>query len=89
MQPTITMYTTKWCGPCRRLKRSLEEAQISFGEVDIDEDPVAGDRVARHTGGFRTVPTVEVGSQMLVNPTLDELRAAVASPLSPIDKVEE
>ena len=89
MQPTITMYTTKWCGPCRRLKRSLEEAGISYGEVDIDEDPAAGDRIARHTGGYRTVPTVEVGSQMLVNPTLDELKAAGASPLSPIDKVEE
>ena len=89
MQPIITLYTTKWCGPCRRLKRALDEAHIRYGEVDVDEDPAAGDRVAAWTGGYRTVPTAELGSQMLVDPTVDELKAALASPISTIDKVEE
>lgn len=56
--PTITMYTTTWCGDCRRLKRELGEAGISFREVDIEGDPSAADHVVRLNGGNQTVPTV-------------------------------
>ena len=33
---TITMYTTTWCGYCRRLKAQLDREGIGFAEVDIE-----------------------------------------------------
>jgi glutaredoxin len=67
--PAITIFTTTWCGHCRRLKRQFDEAGISYSEVDIE--------VA--SGGFRTVPTVEVGERLLVNPTLDHVKEALSA----------
>lgn len=76
----ITMYTTPWCGYCRRLKRQLADEGIPFQEVDVDAaaDPHVDERIIAASGGFRTVPTLEVGDRLLVNPTLREVQAALA-----------
>ena len=74
----VTMYSTEWCGHCRRLKRQLEGAGISYREVDVDVERRYGDRIVEATGGYRVVPTVEVGGRLLVNPTVDEVEAALA-----------
>lgn len=34
---TVTMFTTSWCGYCRRLKRQLGSEGIAYREVDIEE----------------------------------------------------
>jgi mycoredoxin len=73
----VTMYSTEWCGHCRRLKRQLDGAGISYREVDIDLERRYGDRIVQATGGYRVVPTVEVGGRLLVNPTLDDIQAAL------------
>ncbi|MGH2819859.1 MAG: glutaredoxin family protein, partial [Actinomycetota bacterium] len=77
-----TMYSTTWCGYCRRLKRQLEEHGVAYREIDVDEVTHHGERIVAHTGGARTVPTVEVGGRMLVNPSLPEVLAAVDSSAS-------
>lgn len=74
---TVTMFSTTWCGYCRRLKRQMQEAGIAFREVDLDEDPSHDDRIIAKTGGYRTVPTLEVKGRLLVNPTLREVEAAL------------
>lgn len=73
----VTMYSTSWCGYCRRLKRQMADAGIPFEEVDLDEDPSFGQRIIDHTGGYRTVPTLDVGGRLLVNPSLREVEAAL------------
>lgn len=78
MNEPVTMYTTTWCGYCRRLKRQMEDDGISFREVDVDAEPQYGDRIIAATGGYRTVPTIEAGGALLVNPTLREVKAALA-----------
>jgi mycoredoxin len=74
------MYSTSWCGYCRRLKRQLSDAGIPFREIDIDsrEHAHLGDRIVEQTGGYRTVPTLEVRDRLLVNPTLGEVEEALA-----------
>jgi len=56
----ITMYSTAWCGDCRRAKQFLKERGISFHEVNVDEDPDAEDLILRVNNGRRKVPTLEV-----------------------------
>lgn len=73
----VTMYSTKWCGYCKRLKRSMAAAGIDFTEINIDEFPEFGPTIESLTGGYRTVPTLEICGDWLVNPTLDEVTTAV------------
>ena len=74
----VTMFSTVWCGYCRRLKRQMEDEGIEFREVDLDNDPSHDDRIIEATGGYRTVPTLEIQGRLLVNPSIGEVRAAVS-----------
>ena len=76
---TVTMYSTPWCGYCRRLKRQFEEFGIDYREIDVDATPGYDERIIEASGGYRTVPTVEVGDRMLVNPTVREVEEALAT----------
>ncbi len=58
MSQPLTMYTTTWCGYCRRLKRQLADDGIEMMEIDIERDPAAADFVMTVNGGYQTVPTV-------------------------------
>ncbi len=58
MSGSVTMYTTSWCGYCTRLKRQLDEAGVSFREINIEETPGAAAIVERANNGDQTVPTL-------------------------------
>jgi mycoredoxin len=74
------MYTTVWCGYCRRLKAELNRAGIGFREVNIEDDTAAAAFVASVNGGNRTVPTVLLpDGSALSNPTVDQIVAAIAA----------
>jgi mycoredoxin len=47
----LTMYSTVWCGYCKRLKTALKASGISFTEVDIEHDPAAAEYVMKVNGG--------------------------------------
>ncbi len=54
----IRMYTTTWCGDCRRSKRFLQEHQVAFEEIDIEKQPEAAQIVISLNHGARSVPTI-------------------------------
>jgi len=72
----LTMYSTTWCGYCRRLKSQLERDGIEYAEVDIEHTPGAAEFVMSVNGGNQTVPTVHFpNGQALTNPTLAQVKA--------------
>jgi mycoredoxin len=76
----LTMYTTGWCGFCRRLKSGLEREGIAFDEVDIERQPDAADLVMQVNGGNRTVPTVVFADgTAMTNPTLAQVKDKLAA----------
>jgi mycoredoxin len=76
----VTMYTTSWCGYCRRLKAGLEREGIEFAEIDIEVDESAAEVVVRVNGGNRTVPTVVFADgSALTNPSVDEVKSKLAA----------
>jgi mycoredoxin len=75
----VTMYSTTWCGYCRRLKRQMEEAGIPHHVIDVDKQEGYDERIIAATGGYRVVPTLEVRGRLLVNPTIREVEAALAA----------
>ena len=70
------MYSTVWCGYCKRLKTMLKSEGIAFTEVDIEHDPEAAQFVMSVNGGNQTVPTVKFSDgSALTNPSLAQVKA--------------
>jgi len=77
---SVTMYSTTWCGYCRRLKSQLEREGIGYAEVDIEQDPHAADYVMSVNGGNQTVPTVVFpDGTALTNPSLAQVKERLAA----------
>ena len=75
----MTMYTTSWCGFCRRLKMQLDREGIGYDEVDIDRTPAAAEIVMKANGGNRTVPTVVYpDGSAATNPSFGEVKETLA-----------
>jgi mycoredoxin len=69
-----TVFTTRWCGYCVRLKSQLSRSGIEFREVDIEQDAGAAVLVAQVNSGNLTVPTVVLpDGSALTNPTAAEV----------------
>jgi mycoredoxin len=76
---SLTMYTTPWCGYCQRLKTVLKASEISYDEVDIEQDTSAAQFVGSVNGGNHTVPTVKFADgSTLTNPGAKEIQAKLA-----------
>lgn len=74
------MYSTTWCGYCRRLKTQLEEAGITYTVVDIEQDPAAAEFVGSVNGGNHVVPTVKFADgSTATNPSLAQVQKALAT----------
>jgi mycoredoxin len=76
---TVTMYSTTWCGYCRRLKAQMQREGIRFTEVDIELEPDHADYVMQVNGGNQTVPTVLFADgTAATNPSIAEVRERLA-----------
>ena len=74
------MYTTPWCGYCKRLRAQLDRADIEYTEIDIERDPDAAELVMSVNGGNQTVPTVVFpDGTALTNPSLDQVKGQLAA----------
>ena len=72
----LTMYSTSWCGYCRRLKSQLDRAGIAYDVVDIEQDPTAAAFVMSVNGGNQTVPTVRFADgSALTNPSVGQVKS--------------
>ncbi len=74
----ISFYWRPGCGFCMALERQLSNLGVPFEKLNIWEDPDAASFVRAHAGGNETVPTIEVGSIVMVNPAPDQVLAAMA-----------
>jgi mycoredoxin len=55
---SFVIYSTSWCGPCKRLKSQLADLGVTYEEINIEEVPGAAEIVENINGGNRTVPTL-------------------------------
>jgi mycoredoxin len=77
---SVTMFTTSWCGYCRRLKSQLDRDGVPFTEIDIEANPEHVDYVEAVNAGNRTVPTVVFpDGTAATNPSLAEVRARLSA----------
>ncbi|MEY2819575.1 MAG: hypothetical protein RL275_3038 [Chloroflexota bacterium] len=81
-QPNIIVYGADWCGDCRRSKRFLNEQNIPFTWIDVDQDKEAEAFVREKNNGKRIIPTIifEDGS-FLAEPSDEELANKLGLPV--------
>ena len=76
-QPTV--FTTRWCGYCVRLKSQLSRAGIGFREIDIEDHADGAALVAQVNDGNPTVPTVLFrDGSALTNPSVAQVGSRLA-----------
>ena len=76
----VTMYSTTWCGYCRRLKLPMDQAGIAYREIDIERDPDAAKFVEGVNGGNQTVPVIQFpDGRTATNPSLSQVQASLAA----------
>nr|WP_202025988.1 mycoredoxin [Rhodococcus sp. MS16] len=76
--PALTIYSTTWCGYCRRLKTQLNASGIEYTEIDIENDPSAAEFVGSVNDGNHIVPTVKYADgSVATNPSLNQVKQAL------------
>ncbi|WEH39794.1 mycoredoxin [Streptomyces sp. NBC_01218] len=84
MPGTVTMYSTTWCGYCRRLKGQMDREGIGYTEINIEHDPESAAFVEKANGGNQTVPTVRILPEggpevVMTNPSLAQVKQALGA----------
>src|SRR4029453_18870769 len=75
-----TVFTTRWCGYCIRLKSQLNRAGIEFLEMDIEDHADGAEIVADINDGNLTVPTVVFrDGSALANPSVAQVGSRLTS----------
>jgi mycoredoxin len=82
----VTVYGTAWCAQSQMVRRHLDRLGIPYRYIDLEADPRAAAQIRWLTGGYVSHPTVVVGGDVLVEPTLGELdwaleRAGLVEPV--------
>ena len=72
----IVLYTTDYCGDCKRAKAFFEENQIAYLKVELENNEEAVKFVKTVNNGNRSVPTIIFpDGSILVEPSCEELKA--------------
>ncbi len=81
MTDKIIVYSTDWCGDCRRAKRFLDGHQIAYDNVNLDQSPEAVEIVRKINNGMKSVPTIVFpDGTILVEPSNAQLAEKLGIP---------
>ena len=73
----ITVYGRPGCAISQMIRRWLDRRGIAYRYVDDEPDPEHLTLLPSRTGGRVRSPTVAVGGEVLVQPTIEELEWAL------------
>ncbi len=60
----VVVYTTSWCGWCRRTLAWLDQRGVDYVNKDIESDPGHRDELVRKTGRT-SIPVVEIDGELI------------------------
>lgn len=76
----LIVYCRSWCPDCQRAKMWLDENNIPYAEVDVDDDQEARARAAGFNEGRLHTPTFEVGGDSCVDFHPDRIKELLDMP---------
>jgi mycoredoxin len=71
--PEVMVFGTGWCGATQIVRRFLDRVGVSYDYRDIDTDEKAAGQVRGWASGNTSHPTVQIGDQILIEPSVSEL----------------
>jgi len=76
----FVMFSTDWCGYCKRLKGQLNENGITFREINVEQEMGYASFVEKVNGGNRVVPTLLFSDgAALTNPSVIAVKEKLAA----------
>ncbi len=73
----VVMYSTDWCGVCKRARQYFEEQEIPFTEYDVDRNLQARNEYLL-LNPRRSVPTIKIGNEVIVGFSPAAVEAALS-----------
>ena len=61
-QPVITVYVSDWCPYCQRAKGLLQQKQVDFSEINVEDDEKSREEMIARSNR-RTVPQIFIGDK--------------------------
>ena len=72
----IVMFSTTWCGVCKRAKAYFEQEGIAFVEHDVDQNQAARAEYLS-LNPKKTVPTIKIGNEVVIGFSEQAVQAAI------------
>ena len=60
----VKIYTTNWCPSCNAAKNLLDSINITYQEINIEEENFSRSQLQELTGGY-TVPQIIINKQCI------------------------
>jgi mycoredoxin len=76
-EESVVVYGTRWCAATQFVRRFLDRNNVPHTFRDLDRDTEAADQVRFWTGGYLSHPTVQISSDILVEPLSNEIQASL------------
>ncbi len=64
----VKVYGADWCGVTRATRRHLDNLNVPYIYIDVEEDPEASQWVKDQNNGIELKPTVDVEGEVLGAP---------------------
>jgi glutaredoxin 3 len=61
-QPVVSVYVSDWCPYCQRAKGLLQQKQVVFNEINVEEDEKFREEMIARSNR-RTVPQIFIGDK--------------------------
>lgn len=79
--PVVTLYSTSWCGWCRKSRQLMQALGIAFVEKNVESDPRAAAEKDRLAPGFG-VPVLVRGGEVMRGYNEETIRSWAPAPKS-------
>ncbi|WP_206613654.1 glutaredoxin family protein [Mycolicibacterium elephantis] len=73
----VVVYGRRWCALTQMVRRYLDRSAIPYRYVDLDQHPEVHSQLAWMTGGRVVNPVVDIGGELVVQPSIGELQWAL------------
>jgi mycoredoxin len=74
---SVVVYGTRWCAATQFVRRFLDRNDVAHTFRDLDRDSEAADQVRFWTGGYLSHPTVQISSDILIEPLSNEIKSSL------------
>ena len=73
----VTIYGRLWCAKTRRIRRALDQDEITYHYIDLDLHRDSRHRLYQVAGDAFATPILHIENEWLKAPTVPELNAAL------------